>query len=95
MPPSGPLEFEVAVYRQVEKRLRKLPNKHRRQILARIAELEDNPRPHDSIKLKGSDYEFRLDMGEYRILYDVDYEAYIVHVRLLMQRGEGYGRYHL
>lgn len=65
------LKLEVAVHKRVEKRLRKLPEKIRRQIAARIAELESNPRPHDSIQLKSGPYDYRLDIGEYRILYDI------------------------
>ena len=88
-----PLKLEVAVHRQVEKRLRNLPEKIKKQIVTRIVELESNPRPHDSIKLKSGPYDYRLDIGEYRILYDIDYKAYVVDVRLLMQRGEGYSRH--
>ena len=78
---------------RVRKRLRRIHPKHQEQITARIAALDDNPRPHDSIKLKSERYDFRIDVGEYRILYDVDYEARIIQVRLLMHRSEGYSRY--
>lgn len=84
--------FEVAVDRQVQVRLRKIPEKHRKQILTRIACLKETPRPHDSIKLKGDDG-FRVDIGEYRILYDICYKSKLVYVHRLLQRGEGYGRH--
>ncbi len=87
-----PACFEVAVHKQVHRRLRNMLPKHQKQILGRIADLARPPRPHDSIQLKGECSGFRLDVGEYRILYDIDYDARIVQVRLLMQRGEGYSR---
>ena len=92
MAPDVPACFEVVVHKQVHRRLRNMLPKHQKQIVGRIADLEGTPRPHDSIQLKGERSGFRLDEGEYRILYDVDYDARIVHVRLLMQRGEGYSR---
>lgn len=85
--------FEVAVYGQVRKRIKKLPAKHRNQVLRRIADLETDPRPHDSIKLKGGFLGFRIDIGEYRILYEIDRDARMVDVRRLLQRGEGYRRH--
>ena len=88
------MRFEVAIHSQIHKRLRRLPKKHRRQVIDRIEELEENPRPHDSIQLKGrKNPGFRVDIGEYRILYDIDYPARVVDVRLLMHRGEGYRRH--
>ena len=89
-----PRRFEVAIDKGVLKRLRNLPPKHKAQIVARIRELDNNPRPHDSIKLKGEGYDFRIDQGSYRLLYDVDYQASIIWVRLLMNRDEGYARYY-
>jgi mRNA interferase RelE/StbE len=55
-----------------------------------MRDLEEEPRPHDSIKLKGTEHAFRVDVGEYRILYEVDYDAHRVTIYRLMQRGEGY-----
>lgn len=43
--------------------------------------------------MKSGPYDFRLNIGEYRILYDVDYEARMVMVYRLLQRGEGYSRH--
>ena len=53
--------------------LRKLPPKHERQVVRKIAELGDNPEPHNSKQLKGSMSTFRrLSVGEYRVIYRVE-----------------------
>ena len=69
-------QFELIVRSQIRKRFRKIPKKHQRQILERIDELKQNPRPHNSIKLKGSTKgdvpNFRINVCEYRVLYDID-----------------------
>lgn len=84
--------FEVAIHDRVHKRLRSIHPKHQHQIISRIADLEREPRPQDSISLR-NDPGFRITIGEYRILYDIDYDARLVQVRLLMHRGEGYNRH--
>lgn len=95
MNPEQPTAFQVLIDKQVTARLRKIPPKHQNQIVKRIAELKNTPRPQDSIKLKSDNYDFRINIGEYRILYDVDYKACKVSVWRLLQRGEGYGRHHV
>lgn len=60
--------------------LKAISEKHRRQLARRIEELKTNVRPNDSRKLTGYDY-YRIDSGEYRIIYHFDDElAYIVLV---------------
>jgi mRNA interferase RelE/StbE len=59
-------------------------------IRRRLRQLAHNPRPHDSIKLKGMKSAYRLTAGEYRILYEIDYDARIVTIFRILHRGEGY-----
>lgn len=83
------MSFEVKVEKSASKRFARIHPKHAAQIAKRLKELQELPRPHDSIKLKGTS-DYRLDVGEYRILYAIDYDAQIVTVFRIMQRGEGY-----
>lgn len=47
-----------------------LPPKQRSQIALKMLSLFNDPLPHDSIKIKGGNgNEYRVDIGEYRILY--------------------------
>ena len=41
-----------------------------RRILARLAELETNPRPTDVKKLKGRKA-WRIRVGDYRVIYEI------------------------
>ena len=91
-PEPTPL-FELIIDTQIQRRLRKIPDKHRKQILKRISALRNDPRPQDSKNLQSEKYEFRLDVGEYRLLYDINYKIKIVTIYRLLQRGEGYRRY--
>lgn len=82
--------FDILIDRRVTKRMRKLPAKHYRQVTGRINQFTTTPQPQDAIKLKGNLNGYRVDVGEYRILYRIDYENKMVEVYLVIQRGEGY-----
>ena len=65
-------EYAVSLARRTVKEVAKLPPKVRGQISGRIDQLRENPRPHDSRRLVGREKGYRVDVGEYRVLYDVD-----------------------
>jgi mRNA interferase RelE/StbE len=64
--------YEVIVLRPAEKDIRRLAPKIRRQILEKLVGLETNPRPQDVRRLHGVERGYRVDSGEYRILYEID-----------------------
>jgi mRNA interferase RelE/StbE len=64
-------EFTLQIERDALKFVKTLLPKHQRQISTRLAQLRHTPFPHDSKLLKNTDSLYRLDQGEYRILYTV------------------------
>jgi mRNA interferase RelE/StbE len=56
--------------RESQKFLNNLPPKQFRQIVKKVFSLTENPLPHDSQEMKGYPF-LRNDIGEYRIIYDV------------------------
>lgn len=70
-----------------EKFLRKVPDKHKKQIALKILELQNkNGAVHDSKQLKGSTF-LRTDVGEYRIIYEVE-EDTILFIALVGKRND-------
>ena len=53
--------------------LTELQNKPFKQVMLSIIRLTKTPYPHDSQKLRGYPF-YRLDVGEYRVIYDVEAE---------------------
>lgn len=52
------------------------------RILARLAELELNPRPSDMKKLKGRSA-WRIRVGDYRVIYEIhDRQLQVIVVRV-------------
>ena len=64
-----------------------LPPKQFKQVVAKTLALASNPRPHDSIELKGSSGQFRVDIGEYRVICEFDKEE--VRVCVIDKRNDG------
>lgn len=61
----------VIVPKPVQKQLDKIPEKFRTKILEKIITLKNNPRPLDSVKLKGFENEYRIRVGDYRMRYEI------------------------
>jgi mRNA interferase RelE/StbE len=82
--------YEVLLESRAERDLRRLP----RDILARVAAalqgLAEVPRPPGAGKHEGSRSDWRLRVGEHRILYEVDDRRREVSVMRIRHRREAY-----
>ena len=65
------MSYELYVERHAEKDLNKLSRTLFSQITAKIKELPSNPHPRESRKIKGSTKDWRLRIGDYRVLYEI------------------------
>ena len=62
--------LKLLVSKKAQKFLDDLPPKQFRQIVKKVFALLEDPTPHDSERLRGYPF-LRNDVGEYRIIYDV------------------------
>jgi mRNA interferase RelE/StbE len=65
-------EYSLMIETSARKSLKALQPKFIKQIVFKIFTLQDNPFPQDCKKLKGYQRGYRVDQGEYRILYTVE-----------------------
>ena len=83
--------YEVKVERRVAKFLSSLKD---RKLLQRFRTaldgLEHDPRPKGSRKLRGAERDFRIRIGDYRILYRVEDDRLLVIVVRIRHRREVY-----
>ena len=82
--------YRVFVRRPAEETLARLPPKIRRQVAERLLELVSNPRPQGVKLLRGREKTFRVDSGEYRIVYEIDDAERRVTVRVVKHRKDVY-----
>ena len=64
------MKFQIILPKSVQKELDRLPDDLAGRILARLAGLENNPRPADVKKLKGR-AAWRIRVGDYRVIYEI------------------------
>ena len=74
------------ITKQVDNFLETLPPKQFKQVFTKITELRKNATPHDAIKLHGTTDQFRVDIGEYRIIYKFDNK--VVYIQLVGKRND-------
>ena len=83
------MSYALAFKSSAEKELRKLPDETIPRIIATIRALSDDPRPYGCLKLSGSQ-SWRIRVGDYRIIYDIDDKSQKVDVLHIGHRREVY-----
>lgn len=81
--------YTVLIERYAQKQIMKLDKKIIPVIKSAIAELANNPRPHGYKKLKGEDA-YRIRIGDYRIIYEIDGDVILVTVVSVGHRKDVY-----
>jgi mRNA interferase RelE/StbE len=74
------------------KELRKLSDQLIARIAPRLENLAFNPRPPGCKKLPGGNREWRIRIGDYRVVYTVDDAKLLVEVTRVRHRSEVYER---
>ncbi len=86
------MSYDVALYPSAERERRRLQNDIRERINHRLIGLEQEPRPPGVEKLAGRPNSWRIRVGEYRILYEIDDAARKVSVFRIAHRRDVYRR---
>ena len=84
------LAYEVHIEQSAERDLKKLPKEMFQRITARIRALAQNPRPRGSVKLKGSKNGWRIRIGGYRVLYEINDKKHRILVMAVKPRSIAY-----
>ncbi|MDR0960258.1 MAG: type II toxin-antitoxin system RelE/ParE family toxin [Propionibacteriaceae bacterium] len=64
--------YRIEYTRSADKTISKLPSSVRSAIIKRVQALGNDPRPRGAIKLTGSEDEWRIRIGDYRVVYVID-----------------------
>jgi mRNA interferase RelE/StbE len=83
-------DYRVALARSAEKELQRLPSALVTRIVPRLEQLATEPRPPGCKKLRGGDKEWRIRIGDYRVVYEIDDDARAVDVTRIAHRSEVY-----
>lgn len=86
------MTYRVLLKRSAEKELSRLREPVHGRIVSRLLALKTEPRPPDLKKLRGGTNGYRLRVGEYRILLEIDDSARSVTVLAVGHRRDVYRR---
>ena len=82
--------YEVLLERRAERDLKKLSQAMFYRVIPQIKELSENPRPSGCRKITGSKNDWRIRIGDYRIIYEIDEKEKAVKVMRIKHRREVY-----
>lgn len=83
-------DYRVALKSSAEKEFFRLPDQIAVRILPRIMGLALDPRPHGCVKLSAGRDEWRIRVGDYRLIYTIDDEVKKVEVTRIAHRRDVY-----
>jgi mRNA interferase RelE/StbE len=80
------VEFTVAA----QKEILRIPKRSAQRIAEAIDALADNPRPPGCKKLVGEENTYRIRVGDYRVVYEIEDERVTVWVIRVRHRKDAY-----
>lgn len=83
--------YKIKIKRSAERDLKRFPNALFLRINQHILALRDDPRPPGVRKLQGDLEGWRVRVGDYRIVYQVDDDAKTVTIVRVRHRRDVYG----
>ena len=84
------IPYDLYIERRAERDLKKLETSIFTQIVRKIKELADNPHLQGSKKIAGSQNDWRLRIGVYRVLYEIDTKTKTIKIMRVKHRREAY-----
>ena len=82
--------YRVTLKHSAQKDIRALDAALRVRVIRTLREMANEPRPHGCRKLVDSEHQWRIRVGNYRIIYTVDDAARVVDVLAVRHRSKAY-----
>ncbi len=83
-------DYRITLARTAEKEIARLPSQIQESVAEAIDAFAENSRQFGSKKLKGSAHVYRIRVGNYRVIYEIQEKAKIVDVAHVRHRREAY-----
>ncbi len=85
-------QYQIDLSARARKDLRRLKDRRLHdRLISEIAELATNPRPPGCLKLVGEVDQWRVRVGDWRIIYRIEDARLVVLVVTVAPKGGGYG----
>lgn len=81
--------YRIEIKKSAQKEIQRLPRQDLKRVVSKIQQLAANPRMSDSKKLTSQE-QYRVRVGQYRILYEIHDNVLLVVVVRVANRKEVY-----
>lgn len=82
--------YEILLERNAERDLKKLPKEIFDWVVLKIKSLAQNPKPPGTRKIVGSRNDWRIRVGDYRVIYEIDEEGRAIRIMRIRHRKQAY-----
>jgi len=82
--------FEIEFSNQSRKFFKKSDKQLNSRIIERIDLLKIDPTPHNSVRVVGEEKTFRIRIGDYRVLYEIDWNNKVILIVKIDKRSKVY-----
>jgi mRNA interferase RelE/StbE len=83
-------KYRITFKTSAAKEFRRLPTEIKQRLSLIIDELSQNPRPLGVVKLQGNDNLYRVRIGDYRVVYEIDDSAKLIRITRVRHRKDVY-----
>jgi mRNA interferase RelE/StbE len=87
---SNQPNYNIELRESAAKEIRSLPSDVKQRVINAISGLSSAPRPRGSLKLKGNDSLYRIRVGVYRVVYDINDASGLIVITRVRHRREVY-----
>ena len=84
------MAYQLFIRRSAEKEIADIPKPIRSRVADKIHALSDEPRPSGCKKLSGEDRAWRIRIGDYRVVYEVNDAEKYIEIRVVAHRKDVY-----
>lgn len=84
------MTYKVEITPAAKRQIKKLIQSVQLVIVERLEQLTENPRPPGALKMQGAESLYRIRVGDYRIIYEIQDQTLLIAVVKVGHRGDVY-----
>ena len=84
------MSYRIEIKRSAAKALKEIPKANRKRIVEKIDSLAESPPNPDTTKMKGNNPFHKVRIGDYRIVYEIQEDVFVILVIKIGHRKDIY-----
>lgn len=84
------MTYKVEITPAAKRQIKKLIQPVQLAIIERLEQLTENPRPPGALKMQGAENLYRIRVGDYRIIYEIQDQTLLIAIVKVGHRGDVY-----